>query len=428
MTSIVPISSSANHDEVDLLALLQSFWRQAILIGVVTVCCAVIAGIYSLKMTPMYQVSTVLRPASLSGLDELNLTKIYHLPPGEALKRLAVSLESYDTRLSYFRSNSALQASMMEPGWTVEQAFERFNSNALRLTAPVIKDGDASKAFIRLDMLYPAGLDGKSVLNGLVQYAIDRERRQITEDLQALVQNRMQAVDAKLENAREAYSTDKQQQIAALLEADALSRAQLTDELRGLRLQLKLRRENRIAELGEAISIARSLGLKRPSTPSSLEEGSVGVGGNVIRTEINNQLIPLYFMGTDALEAEQRVLSKRTSDDFSEPRIARIREKLAVLETNRKVQILKGRENEELFLRDVEQVRAERSRLSLIRTDMSALQLVSVDRLAVEPLRPIKPDFKVFVMLGAVSGFVLGLLIAALRYMLVLRRQAARAV
>lgn len=183
-----------------------------------------------------------------------------------------------------------------------------------------------------------------------------------------------------------------------------MRRAQLNDELRALRVQLKVMREDRIAQLSEAIEIARTLGLSRPTSPSSLAQQGDEKGGNVIRTEINNQQIPLYFMGTEALEAERQTLRKRSSDDFTEPRIAQIRKDLLLLEQNRTVQQLQQRQNDEVFVKGVEKLRAERIRLSNISTDLSELRLVNIDRPAVAPSAPIYPRKSLFVVLGLVVG------------------------
>lgn len=416
MTSIVPAPHAISQDEIDLLAMLRSIWRQKLLIGVVAICCMMVAGIYAFSVTPEYEVSTTLRPAALNDLDELNRTQVYSLPPSEALKRVGSALDSYDTRLGYFRSNSSLQAAFMKDGRTLEQAFEEFNFKALRLIQPDPKKTNLLKAYIGLEMRYPEGLDGKSILNGLVQYAIVSEQQQISRDLKVIIQNRIKEVDTKLDAARVDYSAEKDGRIAELLEADTIKRARLSDELRALRLQLKLRRDNRIAQLNEAISIARSLGLKRPSTPSSLGQADTESTGNVIRTEVINQQIPLYFMGTDVLEAEQRVLRNRTSDDFADPRVAELRKELLLLENNRNVQALRGRQNDELFFKGIEALRAERSRLSAISTDMSTLQLVSVDRLAVDPLNAVWPKKGMFLVLGLVLGCCLGVVVALLRH------------
>ena len=50
-----------------------------------------------------------------------------------------------------------------------------------------------------------------------------------------------------------------------------------------------------------------------------------------MRIEINNQQVPLYFMGTDALEAERAALQQRKTDDFTEGHIAQIARELQLL-------------------------------------------------------------------------------------------------
>ncbi|MET3053294.1 Wzz/FepE/Etk N-terminal domain-containing protein [Pseudomonas alkylphenolica] len=421
MTSISPTPPPvAPRDEIDLLAMLQSLRRQKVLIAAVAVLFALVAAVYAYSVTPLYEVSTLLRPAALNELDALNRSKVYSLPPAEALNRVGAALDSYETRLGYFRSNAELQAVFRKSGHTEEQAFEAFNRDALKLVQPDPKKSNLLSLFIGLEMRYPQGVNGKEALNGLVQYAIESERRQISEDLKVIIDNRLKEVDARLAVARVDYDAGKEGEIAALLEADELKRAQLNDELRALRVQLKQRREDRIAQLSEAISIARTLGLRKPTTPSAMGRSEVEVTGNVI-TEVNNQQIPLYFMGTDALEAEQQALRKRTSDDFVDPRIAQIRRELLMLSSNRQVQMLQKRQNEELFVKGIDALRAERTRLMTIPTDMAGLRLVSIDRLAVEPVNPVKPKKVLIIALGLILGGVIGSLVALLRYVVTKR-------
>ena len=112
-----------------------------------------------------------------------------------------------------------------------------------------------------------------------------------------------------------------------------------------------------------------------------------------MRTEINNQQIPLYFMGVEALTAERTALLQRKSDDFTEGRIAQIARELQLLQSNREIEVLKLRQNEDLFLSGVEPLRSEVVRLkNLGNLDISNMKLVSIDRKALEPLHPIKPQ------------------------------------
>lgn len=419
MTSITRIPPVLAHGEFDLLATLVAIWKQKRLIVSFALIFGVLGGAIAYSIPPEYEVSTVLRPAAVNELDALNRSGVYPIAPGDALIRIGAALDSYETRLGYFRSNSILQAAFTRSGRTAEQAFEDFNSNALKLLQPDPKKADLLSAFIGVQMRYRQSVDGPSVLNELVQYAIENERRKISQDLQVIISNRLHEVDIKLAAARAEYDSTKEGRIAELLEADNLKRVMLQDELGALRVQLKIRREDRILQLNEAIAIARSLKLKRPSTPSSMSDTEAA--GNVIRTEVNSQQIPLYFMGTDVLEAERRVLSERGSDDFADPRVSQIRKELLLLSTNRQVEVLRQRENEEIFLKGVESLRAERKRLEVISTDMSNLRLVNIDRIAVEPDSPSKPEKLILIMFLSLLGGAIGVVLALLRYVALVR-------
>ena len=136
-----------------------------------------------------------------------------------------------------------------------------------------------------------------------------------------------------------------------------------------------------------------------------------------MRTEINNQQIPLYFMGVEALEAERTALMQRKSDDFTEGRIAQIAKELQLLQSNREIEVLNRRENEDLFLAGVQPVRAEVARLRNLSIDMSRLKLVTIDKQALEPLRPVKPQKALIILLGLVLGGFIGAFIAVIRHL-----------
>ena len=399
-------------DELDLVALAQALWQQKFLIIIVTVLAGCIAAAYAYLATPEYQVSSILRPAAINELDALNRSEVYGLPPGDALIKVGASLESYETRLSFFRTHQNLFKAFERPGRTLEQSFEEFNRNSINLILPDPKKADSLSAYIKLEMNYPKGIDGVSILNEFIEFAIATERQQIGADLSVIVKNRLNEIEGKLKAARSSYEIGKEAKIANLAEADVIRRAQLQDELKALRAQLKTIRGDRLALLNEAIGIARSLGIKKPTTPSSLGEADRGGASGTMRTEINNQQIPLYFMGVDALEAEKNALQQRRSDDFTEGRIAQIAKELQLLQSNRQIEVLNRRENEDLFLSDVEPLRAEEARLRNLNIDMSRLKLVTIDKQALEPLLPIKPKKTLIFLLGLFFGAVTGILIA----------------
>lgn len=410
---VPPVPSSG---EIDLVALFNIVWRQKKLLAAVTAGVGLIAVAYAFLATPEYRVSTVLRPAALNELDALNRSEIYKLPPPDALLKVGASLESYDTRLAFFRANQNLFKEFERPGRTLEQSFEEFNRNSIKLVLPDASKKDSLSAYIKLEMNYPKGIDGVSILNGFVDYAIANEREQIAADLQVIVKNRLNELEGKYDSARKNYDIEKEAKIASLKEADATRRAQLQDELKALRAQLKTQRGDRMAQLNEAIGIARSLGIQKPTTPSSLGESMRSGASSVMRTEINNQQIPLYFMGVEALKAELMALQQRKTDDFTEGRIAQIAKELQMLATNREIEVLNRRENEDIFLAGVQPIRAEMTRLSNLNIDMSRLKLVTIDQQALEPLSPAKPNRPLVVLIGLFLGAIIAVFVALARH------------
>ncbi len=405
-------------DEIDLVALFHTLWVQKLVIVLVTLLVGMLALTYAFLATPEYQVQSVVRPAAIKDLDALNRTGVYELTPEQAMQRVGASLDSYDSRLEFFRANQGLFEALRQPNRSLEQTFESFNKEAFKMLQPDSKKTDNLSAYVGIQLVYPQDVDGVALVNGLVDYVLQRERERIADDLAVVIQNRLNQLDLKMAAARASYEASKEAKIAELLEADNLKRAELQDELKALRQQLKTRRDNRIAQLDEAARIAKALGILKPTTPSSLGEVERMTQGSVIRTEVNNQQIPLYFMGSETLEAERDTLRQRRSDDFTEPRIAQIAKELQLLANNRQVEVLNKRENEDLFLKDLATWREEAARLRSLQVDVSSLKLVDIDQVALEPLRPINPQKALILALGLVLGGMLGIFIALVRSML----------
>lgn len=412
------------EDEIDLFELFDGIWQQKKwIIG-----CTILAGLlgvgYAFLAPRTYQVSSVLRPVAINELDALNRSEVYKLPTADALDKVAAQLDSYDARLGFFRANPVLFEAFHQPGRRLEQNFEAFNRDAIKLVLPDPKKPESVSRFVRLEMQYPTGIDGVAILNGFVDYAIGLARDEVGGALNVIVANRLNELKGKIDAARANYETGKESRIAKLLEADNVKRARLQDELSALRQQMELERSSRLAELDEAISIARSIGITRPTTPSAMGGDATRGGSQVMRTVVTNQQVPLYFMGTKVLEAERRAVEKRTNNDFTNMRVAEIGKELRMLDSNREVEMLNSRKSEDIFLQGVEPLRAEIARLRGLNIDMTALKLVTVDRQAQEPLEPVKPKKAMLVALSVLGGLILGVLVSMIRYLVQARRDA----
>ncbi|QBF27928.1 chain-length determining protein [Pseudomonas tructae] len=424
MSSVSRIPPVAESDEIELFALVESVWKQKNFVLVIAALIAGAAALYAFLATPEYRVASVLRPVALKELDALNRSGIYSLAPEAALLKVGGALDSYEMRLEFFKANPDLFKAIEEPGNSFDQNFEAFNKKSLRVTVNNGSKLAGLPSSVALELDYPEKIDGVQILNSFVDFAVATERQKLASDFEVVLKNRITELDKKIDAARATYELDKEVKIARLQEVDDLRRAQLQDELNALRQQLKLLRKDRIAQLTEAIGIARALGIVKPTTPSALAEAEHAASARVMRTEVNNQQIPLYFMGTEALEAERAALLQRKSDEFTEARVAQIFKELQMLQVNREIQVLKRRSNEDIFLADVESLRNEYLRLSTLQIDVNQLQLVGIDRRAVQPTAPVKPQKMMVIVLGLMLGLILGTVCALVRQFLRIKNMA----
>lgn len=416
-------SYPAHHaDETDLFELFQSLWQDKVLIVIITAVIVAIALAYVLITTPIYQVQSIVKPVSRAALDELNGTEIYELTPEETLVRVSARLESHETQLTFFKANEVLFEPLLLPNNNSEQNLEHIRHRYLKVLKTDKKKSEDLFEYAGIQLQYPKGADGATIVNGFVEYAINVEKQRIAADLDVMVDNHLERLDRIISNARAGYEADKEAQIAKLTEQDVLKKTILMDELEALREELKIRRQSRIMQLDEAILIAQSLGIKKPATPSSLAE-ETPTAGNVIRTEVNSQQNPLYFMGTNALNAEREALLTRESDDFTSGRIAEISTELKLLEHNRQIEVLQAREDEDMFLDELAENRQEVARLKGLSVNFDKLTLVKIDEVANEPAKPIKPKKLLIIAIGIVVGGMLGMFTALIRSIIRKRRR-----
>jgi len=413
----IPVNTidTPRHEVVEVKELIGSLWDQRAIVLLFTALTVTAAISYALLATPEYEVETYVRPVPLADLDELNESGLYKLLPKDALNNIGSSMQSYDVRLKFFQANPQYLAPLQAPGQSIENTFERFNERAFSLEKIDPKKSSSLSEAVGLSLRYPQGIDGVGILRDFTDFVVKGEKEKVASNLKVLIANRIDQTEKKLESKKSAYEAEKDSKVAHLLEKDQLKKQVLQDELKALRQQLQSRRQNRIKELDEAIVIAKKLGIVKPTTPSALGDGEQAHQGNMIRTEVNNQKIPLYFLGQAALEAERATLVARHSDDFTEPRIDEIQKELSLLATNREAVLLKERNHPELFIKDFADISGELTHLKQLNVNFDQLKLVNVDKDAMEPQAPIKPKKALIVGFGLIFGFILGLGVAIIR-------------
>lgn len=404
-------------DGVGTALIIRALWGQRILVAFVAVTIAGLALAYALLVQPIFRVTTVLQPASIAQLEGIGRSGLYDLTPSSALSRIASALDSYDARSGYFKEWVASHPSIAD-GQDVDKVFLKYDKG-LDVAVSDVAKSPRPQIVVAFD--YPKGVEGADYLNGYVNYVLGRETVAINREIKSIIAQRIKETELALDTARAVYQVSKASRIAQLRENDDIRKAQLNDELKALRQQLKIARLDRIALLNEAEGIARSLGIQKLVTPSSLAQ--LSGSGNIIRAELNYNQNPLYFMGVEALQAERNALASRKSDEFTEPRIAQIVKELSMLGSNREAQAIAERTDEDLFIGDAEASRRELVRLRTLDKFIEVGVIAKVDKPAFVSDEPVKPNRFAILTMGVIFGVVIGLLVALVRFFMM---QASR--
>jgi LPS O-antigen subunit length determinant protein (WzzB/FepE family) len=150
------------------------------------------------------------------------------------------------------------------------------------------------------------------------------------------------------------------------------------------------------------------LGIEAPTTPRDL--GRQSGERDIVYAEINSQDgLPLYFMGTRALQAERRVIEENLNQEAKTPAIREIEKAIAQLETNHEIQAMLGRESHSPFIEAYNSLKQENAllRANVIRPE--DIQVVDVTHWAYEPAAADSPRAKLAIALALVLGFMVGI-------------------
>jgi LPS O-antigen subunit length determinant protein (WzzB/FepE family) len=364
-------------EELSLGELLTGFYRHKLLIAGCVLSVLGIAIAYLLYAKPIYRTRIILKPPTLSELSPINNSGFisedlkgmgkkfeagrFLITPEEALERMADGLESYENRFSFYQEHKALFQGPLSSNPVLEESlFAKLSEDSFKMIVPDQKKQENPSDFTGLEMLYSEGIDGPAILNGFAAWVESKQIAIVRNNLETLVQSRLNQLERELAAARTEYNA---------------------------------RKHLNIALIEEAIAVAKSLGIMQPRTPSSFGEELKDLKGNLIKTEITNQNVPLYFMGSVALEAELKVLQERGANP----------EKLGTPYTK----------DEDLFVLNFSDNQKEMTFLKSVQLNEKTIRMAHLDQPAVKPLSPIAPRRMLILAAALVMGTVLGLLAAS---------------
>ncbi|WP_406821257.1 LPS O-antigen chain length determinant protein WzzB [Pseudomonas sp. KnCO4] len=332
----------SGSDEIDLFELFGVLWKQKVVIISIGLIVAAFAVAYALLATPIYEARVIVQPPTHNDIAQLN----YGRGGSSGLNVFSVkdvygvylrNLQSESLRREFFRKVYLPSLPEEKRKGSQDALYNQFR-DVLSLGAV---NKDSSDRFFVTSSQPDPGQAAQWVVH-YVEMAGERAKKEI------------------IQNAR----------------ADALVKADnLEQQVRAERESARKQREDQIAQLTEALRVARSIGLERPPIISNNLSGELSAGMDGSLT---------YMRGSKALEAEIENLRNRASDD---PFIAKLRQRQEAMAFYRALQV-----------------------------DPAVVQVYGQDGAIESPDRPVKPKKLIIVVLGAILGLVLGTVVGFVRH------------
>jgi chain length determinant protein (polysaccharide antigen chain regulator) len=344
--------TSSSTDEIDLRDLIQTLWSSKWTIALFTLIVAAAAAAYAFLSTPIYETRVQTLPPPPSGLAEYNMANqlsgpaiatltgnrdnaVPALDPREAYAVFLRHVASVSLRQEFFNDiYLPAQANYDETPANRERLWRRFNKQ-LTVKLPR-KPEDNELMVLTLEGEKPQEI--AQWANEYTQMAISAARTQLLDTIKS-------AINLRISSAEE--------------------------QIKVLRENARIDRQNRIAQLTEALAVAEATGLETP-----VNTGSLILSFN---NESND-----YLRGAKALRAELEQLKNRESDDPFIPKLSELRKIQTLLKA-----------------------------VSLISPQDVSVALI--DEIASPPENPTKPRRILILALGVILGGMLGVFIVLTR-------------
>lgn len=331
-------------DEIDLIELCKILFKRKFLIFAIAAFFVMLSVIYSLAVSPVYKAEAFFFPPALSDVQALNVAWFNGLEKveiGTVYDVFNRNLKSRSLQRNFFENNGVSQQFKVQgvAGNSDEELFQEF-SKVISVGRDKKNKDNSSLAIEWGDPVIAA------------QWANDFASIAERETVKYFYTNLKNAVETRVRDIE--YTIASKRKIA------------------------QQRREDRIAVLEEATSIAKLLNKNE-------ESERVGVIRSISsQPDYKQEMIVgnLYDRGSKALLVEADILRKRKGDDAFIPGLRNLQEEL--------------------------------DRLHSININQKELKAATVDQSAYPPEQRIKPKRTLIVILGALLGLMVGVLVAFL--------------
>jgi LPS O-antigen subunit length determinant protein (WzzB/FepE family) len=393
------------EDEIDLVELFVSLWKEKIGIITITLAFGIVSVAYAYTRTPIYSIDAEIIPPTQVEFSELEIKVSLDQP----------TLFTYNPNASFLQQQELLEivnsnSNSNSTSLNAPDAFSKFlavlNSNShistlakdneelfkqtfnLELNDDLIKN-IKSRRTIKIPNTTKKTNDLLSDSYTLSLKGIDRDslKKMIEIDLAKASETTTSQIKntlvSQITKKLQEYKTEQQYEIATLIE-----------KIKARKSYLLAQRFDTISKLNDALKIATKLGIEKPTNTSLLSTKDQAVN---FSAEFNNTTPEPYLKGTQLLQTEIEILETTDNNIFIDDDLRGMAAQKSLLENNL----------------HIKQLETEKDRL--LKND-KALTFFSASFNA--PRSPIAPKKRKIVAIGILLGGFIGLLFAIVRIMM----------
>lgn len=284
-------SRNSRYNDIDIFDLIESIWKEKILIIVITALVTSLALAYAFTAKPTYEASTTFYQPSVSAIQSYNLGRREAELPEYTISAIydifLTNLNSSQLRDNFFDEiylpslDEAKQASArskliaaLDKILTVKQLNTKENKYLYQISVE-LEDADKTAEWANL----------------YLQKAITQTKAELKDDINSEMRTYKESIKLQIDN---------------------------------LLIRARAERQDEITRLKEALSIAKAIGLENPALPTgkATEEGANYVDRNLT-----------YMRGSKALESQIQAFEARKDDQAFIPTLRELTAKLNFLDS-----------------------------------------------------------------------------------------------
>lgn len=277
--------------EIDLFELIESLWKEKVLIVAITAVITLIGGGVAFSLTPTYEASVKMLPPSQSDVAELAKFDVLQSSQSQSQSQsFAEFLQILKSNqlLKTFLSQEGVKATLFSPETSSQKALSALEKIAV---VEIPKKGPMTE--VSLNFQFKDAALAADYANQLVQLAVDQYRA----------------------NIAQTFASEKDQEVNKLL-----------DQQESLISTHEGRLNMEITKLQEAYEIARKLKIDEP-----VESRNISVKTAARSSVITEEIRYLYSQGARALSAEIETVKERQKNLFMVDGLMEIEQRLVLL-------------------------------------------------------------------------------------------------